>query len=104
MSDIADVSLDGLRPWVKSSFRVSTNGLSCELELAEAVPLSGHRVGVGEKFSLLFRGTSAVPLTQRMYRFEHPEAGQFDLFIVPVACHERGVRHYEAIINRDVPA
>lgn len=78
--------------------------MSCELELAEAVPLSGHRAGVGEKFSLLFRGSGPVPLTQRMYRFEHPEAGQFDLFIVLVICHERGVRHYEAIINREISA
>jgi len=96
-------SLDRLKPWLNARFLLRHPGGTLEVELIEAVALARHRPPEAEKFSLLFRGSVDRPLPQRIYRLEHPEAGGIDLFLVPVASTESGVRHYEAVINREVP-
>jgi hypothetical protein len=54
-----------------------------------------------EKFSLLFRGPLAQPLSQDTYQCEHKEMGQFAIFIVPVCGKDtRRGRLYEAVFNR----
>ncbi len=49
-------------------------------------------------FSLILRGPAAILLPQRLYRFEHGEMGQFDIFIVPVGANADGVT-YEAVFT-----
>jgi hypothetical protein len=94
--------------WVGTEFAVlGTAGETIELLLIEAAPGKSHSGGSGaaaqyENFSLLFHGPATPLLPQAMYRFSHEQAGEFDLFIVPVA-KEQGVFHYQAIFNRRVP-
>jgi hypothetical protein len=52
-----------------------------------------------ENFSLIFRGPGNCPLPQKTYRFEHPQLGYFDLFIVPTGRRADGW-DYEAVFNR----
>ena len=55
--------------------------------------------GMGECFSLLFRGPLKSALSQNTYRFEHDRLGSFDMFIVPKPADDRSV-YYEAVFNR----
>jgi hypothetical protein len=52
-----------------------------------------------ESFSLIFHGPGNRPLSQKTYRFEHPQLGCFDLFIVPTGLRPEAWE-YEAIFNR----
>lgn len=77
-----------------------------EMELAEAAPGPGvnrpGKTGGGpraESFSLIFNGPSEPQLPQRIYHFEHDQAGSFDLFIVPVGRAQATIQ-YQAVINR----
>jgi hypothetical protein len=49
-------------------------------------------------FSLIFHSSDPERLEQQIFALEHPELGQFDLFLVPVARTENGIA-YEAVIN-----
>jgi hypothetical protein len=51
-----------------------------------------------EPFSILFRGPRDPALPQKIYPFEHPDLGPFDLFIVPIGPDKSGML-YEAIFN-----
>jgi hypothetical protein len=50
-------------------------------------------------FAVLFQTSQDHSLEQNTYVFDHPEIGQFSLFIVPVGMDKRG-RLYEAVFNR----
>jgi hypothetical protein len=49
-------------------------------------------------FSLTFHASDSERLEQQIFALEHPELGQFDLFLVPIAQIEGGIA-YEAVIN-----
>jgi Domain of unknown function (DUF6916) len=51
-----------------------------------------------ERFSIFFIGPSEPFLEQKIYSLEHEQMGAIDLFLVPVAQAERGIR-YEAVFN-----
>ena len=77
-------------------------GLDVELELMEVTTGPVEKVGQGDCFSLVFRGPADIHLPQRIYTFEHPQIGSFDLFIVPIRRHTDGF-YYEVIFNRQTP-
>ena len=54
---------------------------------------------VQENYSLLFRAPTDAPATQNVFRLEHKDLGQLDLFLVPVKKDENGL-YYEAVFNR----
>lgn len=69
---------------------------SAELQLVSATD-----VGSSERqrqFSLVFLGPLDAPILQGIYRVEHDDLGNLDLFLVPIARDDKGVR-YEAIFN-----
>ena len=71
-----------------------------EVELISATAL-GARPDEGrlrQPFSIVFRGPGDVLLPQHTYRMEHPEIGDFELFLVPIGPDEKGLR-YEAIFT-----
>jgi hypothetical protein len=86
---------------LKTKFRVRLGEASAtELELDEVTPLpplSDPR-GEVERFSLFFYGPGDIYLPQMIYRLEHEQLGELDIFLVPVARAERGLR-YEAIFS-----
>lgn len=51
-----------------------------------------------QPFSLYFEGTPEFFLTQHIYKFTHPEVGDMDIFIVPIA-REDGTYWYEAVFT-----
>lgn len=102
--DTAGVTLGSMGPWVGSRFRASSEGMGEALQLLTATPYAGHRSGIGERFSLVFQGPADRPLGQGLYRLEHPRAGRFDLFLVPLRFSRGPGRRYEAVIHRVAPA
>jgi hypothetical protein len=68
-----------------------------ELELVEVTEVRERRRQ--ESFALLFRGPLNIQLLQYLFRVEHDEMGEFELFLVPVARNEQGFE-YEAVFNR----
>jgi hypothetical protein len=74
-------------------------GLEVELALVEVTTGQIEQGARGDCFSLVFRGPTETHLPQRIYNFEHPQMGSFDLFIVPIQRHADGL-YYEAVFNR----
>ena len=52
-----------------------------------------------EAFSLIFRGPLTPILDQAIRHIEHPSIGECEIFIVPIARKDDGMR-YEAAFNR----
>jgi hypothetical protein len=83
-------------PLVGTNFRVQREGArALRVKLIEA----RRTGGVGESFSLLFRGRAQAGLEAGTYRFDHPSLGGFDLFAGPVGRGVKGL-DLEAVINR----
>ena len=86
---------------LNTKFNVRVDGdrtLALELEEVQPFPALTHARGDMERFSLYFRGPSDVLLPQRIYRFEHEEMGELDIFLVPVERDAKGFR-YEAVFS-----
>jgi hypothetical protein len=47
---------------------------------------------------MTFHASDPERLEQQIFALEHPELGQFDLFLVPIAQTEDGIT-YEAVVN-----
>jgi hypothetical protein len=86
---------------VNTKFRVRVAAAEpVELEL---VGVKGYHAGANdesgmERFSLFFEGPAEAFLPQNTYALEHEVMGTHELFMVPVARNERGVR-YEVVFN-----
>ena len=92
-------------PLIGQAFRVSIGPAGVlELTLIEATehrPRSGPNAAAANRrtpFSILFRGPKDLLLPQKMYPFEHPAIGAFDLFIVPIGPDAEGLL-YEAVFS-----
>lgn len=70
-----------------------------ELELTRALnqPLGGREDG-RTPFSLFFDGPAGLALEQGLYTVEHPQLGEFLLFLVPVARKNARVQ-LQAVFN-----
>lgn len=49
-------------------------------------------------FSLIFQEANSAVRPQQIYHLAHPEVGDFDIFLVPIASDSRGT-HYQAIFS-----
>jgi hypothetical protein len=86
-------------PLVGSVFKIRREGASTlSVKLVSATRLQG----VGESFSLIFRGHGNAKLGQQIYTLEHSSLGSFPLFLVPVGPAIKG-QDFQAIVNR-IPA
>lgn len=92
------ITIEDFTAQVNTSFRVEADSApTVELELLSVKDLgstAGH-----DQFSLEFRGPQQPLLPQSIYPLQHEQLGAFDLFLVPIAREQEGLR-YEAIINR----
>jgi hypothetical protein len=95
---LLQLTLEDFAPRVNDCFRVSGNGATLELTLAEAIARGTARPGGRTPFILLFQGPLAPILPQATYRFEHHDLPALDIFIVPVGPQGDRMR-YEAIFN-----
>lgn len=57
-----------------------------------------HEQAGMERFSAVFSGPVDFFLPQNTYRMVHPEMGEFEVFLVPIAKEADGFR-YEAVYN-----
>jgi len=86
-------------PLVGSTFRIHRQqARPLSVTLVSAMRLQG----VGESFSLIFRGHGNAKLEQKIYTIEHPRLGEVPLFLVPVGRPVKG-QDFQAIVNR-IPA
>lgn len=97
------VTVDTFRPLIGSAFRIvvaESSWLEAELEAVESAGLqaagAARAAGRREPFSIVFRGPAEPVLPQRIYRLEHTELGELELFLVPIAQDADGTR-YEAV-------
>jgi hypothetical protein len=92
-------SLD-FQPYLDQTFRVRLEGSEpIDLELVSVTEIGqSSRPAARRPVSLIFRGpVSQLYLRQHIYRLEHDQTGQLDLFIVPIG-PEAGRMRYEAIL------
>lgn len=82
---------------VGEDFVCSLPGQLLLLRLDETRQL-GPALRDGGAFALYFGGPLAPMLPQATYSFNHPMLGSLDLFIVPVARTDEGMR-YEALFT-----
>jgi hypothetical protein len=84
---------------LNTKFRVASEQ-PIELELTEVKGYlsKAHEQSGMERFSAFFNGPREPFLPQRVYALEHDQMGAFELFLVPLARDENGVR-YEAVFN-----
>jgi hypothetical protein len=85
---------------MKETFSIALGESSVEMTLVEA-RRRPPRVMAGiraEPFTLYFKCQNAVILPQKTYPFRNKNAGQIEIFIVPVGRDPDGVV-YEAVFN-----
>lgn len=94
------LTLDTFAPLVGQRFMgKSSEGLSAELELTEAVSILAHaNQPRQDPFSLVFRVAAEAGLWQGMIQIEHPDFGSAELFLVPIGEDQKG-RYFEALFN-----
>ncbi len=108
-SGLDQITLQVWSGLANTQFQVRVPGATAvNLELSEVAPFSAPRGSASnvpgvriQSFSLAFAGPAQPFLPQGMYRFEHPQTGVFDLFIVPAGRTANGFQ-YHAVINRNV--
>jgi len=64
----------------------------------ESRPSEPHEEQGMERFSVFFKSPLEVLLQQATYRLVHPQMGEFDVFLGPIAQESDGYR-YEAVYN-----
>jgi hypothetical protein len=96
----ASLTEDAFSKELNTKFRVSPGDGAIDLELVEVKSyLSKQKEHEEmERFSAYFQGPVEPHLPQGLYKFQHEQMGEFDLFIVPVAKNDAGFR-YEAVFN-----
>ncbi len=83
---------------LKTTFRVPLGGQEAlDLNLVEVSELITTRHQA--RFSIQFQGPRHTFLPQSIYRMEHPQLGEIEIFLVPIGVDEAGYA-YEAVFNR----
>jgi hypothetical protein len=91
---LEDLNIDDFRPLQGERFRISPDGAEpFEVELAEVTEIP-REPGGRAPFSLVFKGGPNPPLPQQIYRVEHEELGELEIFLVPIALDQ-----YQAIFT-----
>ncbi|MEM1055573.1 MAG: hypothetical protein AAGI52_08595 [Bacteroidota bacterium] len=100
---MTDPTLASFEPHVGSDFRVRVDEPPFEaLTLVSAESLPAHPGPNGEApprepFALLFAGPAEPALVQQIVPLAHDEAGEHDLFLVPLGPDGDGRQRYEAV-------
>jgi hypothetical protein len=93
------VSFERFETCVGSDFVGVEGSGTTRFALVEAQPLREAGVrGTGAPFSLLFSASDGAATEQGTYRLRHPDLGDVDIFLVPVAQGETGLL-FEAVFN-----
>ncbi|HEV7670781.1 MAG TPA: hypothetical protein VGS22_19855 [Thermoanaerobaculia bacterium] len=95
---LENLTIDSFADHKGSGFRlVAAENVAFDMTLAEVTSLGDS--GVRQAFSLIFHSPAGAPIVpQRIYRLEHAELGELDLFVVPLG-PKGGVFRYEVIFT-----
>ncbi len=95
---LEEVHKESLAAYINGEFQVIGHPAgSIDLRLVEA---SDRGTSARQEiFALLFHGPGGCFLPQGIYRLEHDDLGEIDLFLVPVGQDQEGFQ-YEAVFNR----
>lgn len=99
MSDVQNEA--GFAKNVNTNFRIKVESpRPVELKMISVTPRVSepHEQAGIERFSVVFSGPADIFLPQNTYRMVHPEMGEFEVFLVPIAKEADGFR-YEAVYN-----
>ena len=98
-------TVDMFEPRVGDKFRIAGDApASQELTLLSAKVLGTEsakewsKSSGREPFALIFVGPMESAVEQQIYRLEHDEVGNFEIFLVPIGPNQQGMR-YEAIFT-----
>jgi hypothetical protein len=100
MKTLAQLQSNDFAPYLNETFIVRLGGVDpIGLELVSVTEFGRqYRPDARQPFSIHFLGpVSSQYLLQSTYHLEHPQLGDFDLFLVPIG-PERGHMRYEAIL------
>ena len=95
------LAITNFTPYLHQIFRIRLDGVEpIDLELISVTDTGpASRPEARRTFSLIFLGpTSPQYLLQHIYRLEHEQMGELELFIVPLGPQEGRMR-YEAIFT-----
>lgn len=101
---LQDLALTHFAPHLGETFTLHlATGQVVSIELIEAMafPTPSQRpahLSARVPFSVVFQSAQTSPLPQQIYHVKHAALGGFDLFLVPIGQHAKGVR-YEAVFN-----
>lgn len=95
-----DLTLQQFLPHLNETFAAIFGEAERSFVLVEAKPISAPDAQdlAREPFSLLFFCETPEVLPQGIYRLRHPDIGEADVFLVPVA-RQAGGFVYQAIFN-----
>jgi hypothetical protein len=97
MFDLTTVTAEQFAKFQDQEFVIISAEPPVTLKLIEVTKLgTGEREGGA--FSLLWQGPQTPALTQEIHKLSHPETGDQDVFLVPVAQKEAGFQ-YEAVFT-----
>jgi hypothetical protein len=84
---------------LNQDFEIATGAAPLVLQLSDARPLLGsHRVAGREPFSLVFRGPAQMRLPQGIYKMNHAQLGEMEIFLVQIAA-DKTSSSFEAVFN-----
>jgi len=97
MLDLATVTAEQFAEFQDQDFEITSAEVAVTLKLIEV-----RKLGAGERdggaFSLLWQGPQTPLLSQGVHRLAHPETGDQEVFLVPVAEKDAGFQ-YEAVFT-----
>ena len=97
---LEDLKIKDFLERVGEEFRIVDSDAPVVLTLVEATDLSRPEAPGPRRspFSLVFRGSAAPVMPQRIWAIEHTSLGKLEIFLVPIGPDASGTR-YEAIFN-----
>ena len=98
------VTVETFAAHLGEAFRIRFPDGELELRLVDVEPggeaslRAAEEAGLREPFSIVFRGPPEYVLPQRIYRIEHDELDDLEIFLVPIGPDDQGML-YEAVFG-----
>ena len=98
---LQDLTPASFEAHLNTPFQVHYGGAApLEIVLFEVRLLEPHPGPRTQPFSLYFSGPGTPVLRQQIFKLEHAQMGELELFLVPIGPHlKRGGMSYEAVFN-----
>jgi ribosomal protein L13 len=98
MAEIKSLSKSDFNPHLNTKFEIHTDALG--VVEAELVEITGEKYENQESFSLIFSTPKDKVFEQKIYKIKHPQMGEMDLFMVPIASSQKDEMHYQVVFSR----